>query len=417
MTVWTLGLNHRTAPIELRERFSFASEQLEQSLRALRERFETHKEVAILSTCNRTEIYCAGDEVSLPQTLSWLAESGKTKIDLLQSHIYKLEGVASARHAFRVASGLDSMVLGESQILGQLKSAVRLAADTGALGTTLNQMFQRSFAVAKEVRSNTDIGSSSISMAAASVRLASQIFENIKDTNILFVGAGEMIELCATHFAAKSPRSITIANRTASRAQALATRHGAQTLALSDVNARLADFDIVVSCTASPEALIGLEAVKSALRKRKCRPIFMVDLAVPRDISPAVKRLQDIYLYTVDDLTTVINNAQNQRKGAVVTAEVIIDEGVQKFMNWLSSRHHVPMIQQLNSQADGWRQAELARARKRIEKGQNIDEVLECLSLGVMKKMLNGPLRELHHPEDHQRQKALEAVKQMFLNT
>lgn len=417
MTVWTLGLNHRTAPIELRERFSFASEQLEQSLRTLRQRFDTHKEVAILSTCNRTEIYCAGEAASLPQTLSWLAESGRTKVDLLQNHTYKLEGIASARHAFRVASGLDSMVLGESQILGQLKDAVRLAADTGALGTTLNQMFQRSFAVAKEVRSNTEIGAHSISMAAASVRLASRIFENIKDTNILFIGAGEMTALCVTHFAAKSPRGITIANRTPARASELAAAHGAKTMALADIETRLAEFDIVVSCTASPVPLLRLAAVKAALRQRKCRPIFMVDLAVPRDIAPEVKNLQDVYLYSVDDLTTVINNAQSQRMGAVVNAEVIIDEGVQKFMAWLSSRNHVPMIQQLNAQADGWRQAELARARKRIEKGQSIDEVLEGLSVGLMKKMLNGPLRELHHPEDVQRRKALEAVKQMFLST
>ncbi|MEY2948115.1 MAG: Glutamyl-tRNA reductase, partial [Pseudomonadota bacterium] len=235
MAVWTLGLNHRTAPIDLRERFAFASEKLENALLGLRESFDSHKEVAILSTCNRTEIYCAGDDVHLPQTLAWLAEKGQTNVDVLQSHIYRLEGDASARHAFRVASGLDSMVLGESQILGQLKDAVKLAADTGALGTTLNQLFQRSFAVAKEVRTSTEIGVHSISMAAASVRLASRIFENIKDTHVLFVGAGEMIELCVAHFAVKSPRSITIANRSAERAQALAATHGGRSIALVDL--------------------------------------------------------------------------------------------------------------------------------------------------------------------------------------
>ena len=251
MTVWTLGLNHRTAPIELRERFSFASEQLEQSLRTLRQRFDTHKEVAILSTCNRTEIYCAGEAASLPETLSWLAESGRTKVDLLQNHTYKLEGIASARHAFRVASGLDSMVLGESQILGQLKDAVRLAADTGALGTTLNQMFQRSFAVAKEVRSNTEIGAHSISMAAAAVRLAGQLFENLGSTRVLFVGAGEMIELCATHFAAKNPKSITVANRTMERGERLASQFGGDVMRLADLPDRLHEFDAVISSTAS----------------------------------------------------------------------------------------------------------------------------------------------------------------------
>ena len=417
MAVWTLGLNHRTAPIDLRERFAFASEQLENSLIGLRQSFDSHKEVAILSTCNRTEIYCAGDAVQLPQTLSWLAEKGQTNIEVLQSHIYRLEGDASARHAFRVASGLDSMVLGESQILGQLKDAVKLAADTGALGTTLNQLFQRSFAVAKEVRTSTEIGVHSISMAAASVRLASRIFENIKDTHVLFVGAGEMIELCVAHFGAKSPRSITIANRSAERAEALATAHGGKAIALADLPKRLHEFDIVISCTASTLPLIGLGAVKSALRKRKNSPIFMVDLAVPRDIEPEVKDLRDVYLYTVDDLTDVISSGQSQRQAAVVDAEVIIDAGVQKFMAWLDQRTHVPLIQELNSQADTWRQAELIRARKLIEKGQPLDEVLEAFSMGLMKKMLNGPLRELHHAEGAQRDKAREAVRKMFLNT
>ena len=404
MAVWTLGLNHRTAPIDLRERFAFASEQLENSLIGLRQSFESHKEVAILSTCNRTEIYCAGDAVQLPQTLSWLAEKGQTQVEVLQSHIYRLEGDASARHAFRVASGLDSMVLGESQILGQLKDAVKLAADTGALGTTLNQLFQRSFAVAKEVRTSTEIGAHSISMAAASVRLASRIFENIKDTHVLFVGAGEMIELCVAHFGAKLPRSITIANRSIERAQALAAAHGGKSIALADLPKKLHEFDIVISCTAS------------TLRARKNKPIFMVDLAVPRDIEPEVKDLRDVYLYTVDDLTEVINSGQSQRQAAVVDAEVIIDDGVRKFMSWLDQRTHVPLIQELNSQADTWRQAELIRARKLIEKGQPLEEVLEAFSLGLMKKMLNGPLRELHHAEVEQRDKAREAVRKMFLN-
>ena len=416
MAVWTLGLNHRTAPIDLRERFALASDQLLLSLQGLRSTLTSHKEVAILSTCNRTEIYCAGEQVQWQQTLGWLADVGKAQVDTLQSHIYRLEGGASARHAFRVASGLDSMVLGESQILGQFKDAVRLAADSGALGTTLNQLFQRSFAVAKEVRTVTEIGAHSISMAAASVRLASRIFEDIQDTHVLFVGAGEMIELCVAHFAAKSPRSITIANRSAQRADMLAHAHGGRSIALADLPTRLQEFDIVISCTASTLPLIGLGAVQSALRARKNRPMFMVDLAVPRDIEPEVKKLSGVYLYTVDDLTQVIQSGQNQRQEAVAEAEVIIDQGVQKFMAWLAQRNHVPLIQELNLQADTWRQTELSRARKRIDKGQSVDSVLEALSLGLMKKMLNGPLRELNHPDAAQREKALLAVKQIFLN-
>ena len=416
MAVWTLGLNHRTAPIDLRERFALASDQLLLSLQGLRSTLTSHKEVAILSTCNRTEIYCAGEQVQWQQTLGWLADVGKAQVDTLQSHIYRLEGGASARHAFRVASGLDSMVLGESQILGQFKDAVRLAADSGALGSTLNQLFQRSFAVAKEVRTVTEIGAHSISMAAASVRLACRIFEDIQDTHVLFVGAGEMIELCVAHFAAKSPRSITIANRSAQRADMLAHAHGGRSIALADLPTRLQEFDIVISCTASTLPLIGLGAVQSALRARKNRPMFMVDLAVPRDIEPEVKKLSGVYLYTVDDLTQVIQSGQNQRQEAVAEAEVIIDQGVQKFMAWLAQRNHVPLIQELNLQADTWRQTELSRARKRIDKGQSVDSVLEALSMGLMKKMLNGPLRELNHPDAAQREKALLAVKQIFLD-
>jgi len=226
-----------------------------------------------------------------------------------------------------------------------------------------------------------------------------------------------MIELCVDHFAARSPRSITIANRSMDKGQALAYKHGGQAISLADLPAQLSRFDVVISCTASTSPLIELADVKRALRTRKSRPFFMVDLAVPRDIESAVKSLQDVYLYTIDDLTEVINSGKNQRLEAVVDAEVIIDAGVQRFMAWLSQRRDVPIIQELTCQADAWRQAELARARKNIEKGQDIDYVLECLSTGLMKKMLNGPLRELHNPNSEEREQALVAVKKMFLKT
>lgn len=415
MAVWTLGLNHRTAPLDLRAGFVFASEQLGEKLNGLRRSFDSHREVTILSTCNRTEVYCAGDAVQLPQTLDWLAAAGRTDSEALRKHIYCLEGDASARHAFRVASGLDSMVLGESQILGQLKDAVRIAGEAGALGTTLNQLFQRSFAVAKEVRSSTEIGLHSISLAAAAVRLATRIFENVSEHHVLLVGAGEMIELCAAHFAAKSPRSMTVANRSLDRAEALATRHGGRGMALADLPARLHEFDIVISCTASTLPLIGLGAVKSALQLRRRRPMFMVDLAVPRDIEPQVKSLADVYLYTLDDLSEVVNSGQTQRQAAVQSAELIIDGGVRKFMAWLDQRGHVPVIQDLNLRAENWRQAELARARRQIENGQDIDSVLEAVTNGLMKKMLNGPLRELHHAGAAERAHARSAVERFFL--
>ena len=415
MAVWTLGLNHRTAPIDLRERFAFASERLEQCLSGLRQKFESHKEVTILSTCNRTEIYCAGDQTQLPQTLAWLAETGKTPIDELASHTYRLEGDASARHAFRVASGLDSMVLGETQILGQLKDAVKFATDTGALGTTLNQLFQRSFAVAKEVRSTTEIGAHSISMSAAAVRLASQIFEDLTKIKVLFVGAGEMIELVVTHFAAKNPRSMAIANRSMDRGEKLANQYGAEVMRLSELPDRLHEFDAVISCTASTLPLIGLGAVERALKKRRNRPMFMVDLAVPRDIEPEVKSLEDVYLYTIDDLASVIQTGQAHRQAAVAEAEVIIDAGVQSFMHWMLQRGSVPLIQQLNAQADEWREAEMTRARKMLAKGDDPEKVLEALSRGLTQKMLHGAMAELREADPEHVAQATHAVQRLFL--
>ena len=396
MAVWTLGLNHTTAPLDLRGRFAFAVDQLAPTLQGLRsdlaQRTDQTPEAAILSTCNRTEIYCAGDQAATADTLRWLAQAGGVSAQELQSHTYLLEGNEAARHAFRVASGLDSMVLGEAQILGQLKDAVRAAEEAGALGTTLNQLFQRSFAVAKEVRTATEIGAHSISMAAASVRLASQLFEDLKDIKVLFVGAGEMIELVVTHFAAKQPRSMAIANRSMERGEKLAGRFGAEVMRLAELPDRLHEFDAVISCTASTLPLIGLGAVERALRQRKHRPMFMVDLAVPRDIEPEVKSLEDVYLYTVDDLSVVVQTGQANRQAAVAQAEVIIDAGVQSFANWLDQRSNVPLIQQLNTQADEWRQAELARARKQLAKGDDVEAVLEALSRG-----LTVGLAGLHH--------------------
>ena len=327
-------------------------------------------EAAIISTCNRTEIYCAAEHVALDHTVDWLAESGGVAPALLRSHAYTLHDDQAARHAFRVASGLDSMVLGEAQILGQMKDAVRAAETAGALGSTLNQLFQRSFAVAKEVRTATEIGAHSISMAAAAVRLAASCSKTCKQTRVLFVGAGEMIDLAATHFAAKQPKSIVIANRTLERGEKLASRFGGEAMRLADLPARLAEFDIVVSCTASTLPLIGLGAVERALKLRKHRPMFMVDLAVPRDIEPEVKALEDVYLYTVDDLAQVVQQGHASRQAAVAQAEVIIDAGVQSFMHWLDQRGTVPLIQQLNAQTDEWRAAELARARKLLAKGE-----------------------------------------------
>jgi glutamyl-tRNA reductase len=419
MAVWALGINHNTAPLDLRGRFAFALDQIEPTLKGLRQTLSSRPEAAIISTCNRTEIYCAGDTPELEPTLHWLAHAGGVSPALLRSHAYTLENGLAARHAFRVASGLDSMVLGEPQILGQVKDAVRAADQAGALGSTLSQLFQRSFAVAKEVRSSTEIGAQSISMAAAVVRLAGQLFENLNDVKVLFVGAGEMIELTATHFAARQPKTMVIANRTLERGEKLASRFGGEVMRLADIPDRLHEFDAVVSCTASTLPIIGLGAVERALKRRKHRPMLMVDLAVPRDIEPEVKALGDVYLYTVDDLAGVVQAAQANRQAAVAQAEVIIDAGVQSFMHWVDQRNPihgvVPLIQQLNAQTDEWRAAEIARARKLLAKGENVDAVLEALSRGITQKMLHGALAELHAGDASARERASSAVQHFFL--
>ena len=420
MTVFTLGLNHMTAPVDLRGRFAFAPEQLSPALQGFRERLQRSlPEAALLSTCNRTELYVAADVTQfgslVAPAIDWLAQHGGVSGEQLRSHTYVLEQRDAARHVFRVASGLDSMVLGEPQILGQMKQAVREAGAAGTLGTTLHQLFQRSFAVAKDVRTSTDIGAHSISMAAASVRLAAQLFEDLRDIQVLFVGAGEMIELVATHFAARAPRHMAIANRTLERGERLAGRFGAQALRLADLPQRLHEFDAIISCTASTLPIIGLGAVRSALKTRRQRPIFMVDLAVPRDIEPEVATLSNVYLYTVDDLSALVQSAGEKRQAAVAQAEAIIDAGVQSFSHWLDQRASVPLIQALNARTDDWRAGEIARARKLLAKGADIDSVLEALSRGLTQKLLHGTLAELHASDGEQRAQMAQTVARLFL--
>ena len=419
MSVWALGLNHNTAPLDLRGRFTFSMDQMAMTLKGLRQAHAQHPEATILSTCNRTEVYCASNAPALDHTLAWLAGSGGVSAEMLRAHTYFLQGDEAARHVFRVASGLDSMVLGEPQILGQMKDAVRAAEGAGAMGSTLHQLFQRSFAVAKVVRSTTEIGAHSISMAAASVRLAGQLFEDLATIKILFVGAGEMIDLAATHFAARNPALMVIANRTMERGESLARKFGAQTMPLADLPARLHEFDAVISCTASVLPIIGLGAVERAVKQRKSRPIFMIDLAVPRDIEPEVKALPDIYLYTVDDLAQVVQTGKDSRQAAVAEAEIIIDAGVQNFMHWLDQRDPVygvvPLIQQIQAQTDEWRALEIARAKKLLSRGESIDSVLEALARGMSQKMLHGTLAELHSGDANHREATAQTVSKLFL--
>lgn len=421
MPVWTLGLNHHSAPLDIRGRFAFALEHMAPALHGLRQNVPHQPEAAIVSTCNRTEVYCASRRVEIDHTLHWLAQAGGIPANTLRSYTYVLQDDTAARHAFRVASGLDSMVLGEPQILGQMKHAARAAQQAGSLGRTLGQMFQRSFAVAKQVRNSTAIGLHSISMAAAAVRLAKQVFNNdLKPIRILFVGAGEMVELAATHFAAQNPLQITIANRTMQRGQAIAARCGGSVMPLAHIPERLHEFDAVLSCTASTLPIIGLGAVERALKKRQHRPVFMVDLAVPRDIEPEVHALPDVHLYTVDDLASVVQTGHAHRQAAVAQAEAIVEQGVHHFMRWLHQRDPatgtVPLIRQVQQQANTWRQAEIARARKQVARGINLDEVLDQLTARLSNKLLHGALVQLHHADPLHQSEAADMLERIFLH-
>jgi glutamyl-tRNA reductase len=396
MKLFTLGLNHQTAPLAIRERVVFDAERLQPALVEL-----IHQpvgEVAILSTCNRTELYCASGE---PQAaLEWLAGYHRVQPQELKPHVYTLPQGEAVRHAFRVASGLDSMVIGEPQILGQMKEAVRAAESAGTLGTLLSKLFQRSFAVAKEVRSNTGIGTNVVSMAAAAVKLAARIFPSLAEQKVLLIGAGDMIELCATHFAAQRPRAMAVANRTFERGAQLARRFNARSIELRDLPEHLPEYDIVITCTASSLPIIGKGTMERTVRSRRHRPIFMVDLAVPRDIEPEVANMDDVFLYTIDDLAATVREGLDARQSAVAQAEAIIESQVGSFLHWMKTREMVPLIRQLRESAEENRQREVERAARMLARGDDPKAVLEALSHGLTNKLLHAPTQALNQGEE-----------------
>ena len=396
MALFTLGINHRTAPLSVREQVAFHAEELRRALGDLAGRARAH-EVAILSTCNRTELYCQAES---PQVIGqWLSEYRRVPHGDIEPYLYVHPEREAVRHAFRVASGLDSMVLGEPQILGQMKEAIRIAREEGTLGATLNKLFQNSFAVAKDVRSTTAIGANIVSMAAAAVRLAGRIFERITDQRVLFIGAGEMIELCATHVAAQQPRQIVVANRTVDRGRVLAERFGATAIRLEDVAERLPEFDIVITCTASQLPILGLGLVERAIKARRHRPMFMVDLAVPRDVEVEVGQLDDVFLYTVDDLAQVVQEGMEARQSAVVDAEAIVDARVDGFLQWLHARDSVPVIRALRDGTERVRRHEMEHALKLLARGDDPAAVLDQLSHRLTNKFLHAPTQALQQIE------------------
>lgn len=411
MQLTAVGLNHQTAPLSIREKLAFAAACLPEAVRNLA-RSNAATEAVILSTCNRTELYCVGDSEEI---IRWLADYHSLPIEEISPYLYTLGMQETVLHAFRVACGLDSMVLGEPQILGQIKDAVRVAQEQESMGKKLNALFQKTFSVAKEVRTDTAVGENSVSMASASVKLAEQIFPDIGDLNVLFIGAGEMIELVATYFAAKSPRLMTVANRTLARAQELCDKLGvnAEPCLLSDLPAILHEYDVVVSSTASQLPIVGKGMVERALKQRQSMPLFMLDLAVPRDIEAEVGDLNDAYLYTVDDMVNIVQSGKEARQKAAAAAETLVSEKVAEFVRQQQGRQSVPLIRALRDEGEKARKQVLENAMKQLAKGATAEEVLERLSIQLTNKLLHSPTQTLNKAGEEDKD-LVHAVAQIY---
>jgi glutamyl-tRNA reductase len=392
MAVNILGINHKTAPVALREKVAFAEDGLVAALTTLREEMGV-AEALILSTCNRTEVYWSGT-ASGSDLSQWLERHHGNNLDLAAS-LYIHQESRAIEHAFSVASGLDSMVLGEVQILGQLKDAYRIAQESGSTGPILNKLFQAAFSAAKRVRTETRIGANAVSLASATVSLARRVYEDLSAHNALLVGAGDMNALTARHFMSAGIKRMVIANRTLSRAQTLAAELNAHAVPLSDLDQELAAADIVISCTASLEPLISKRAVEAAIRARRRRPIFMVDMAVPRDIDPEVAELEDVYLFSIDDLQQLVDENIQQREVAAGGARLLITEEVARFLAESRAQDAGPAIRALRQQADGIRQQTVEQARRMLQAGKSTDEVLDYLANTLTNRLLHAPTQAL----------------------
>jgi len=413
MSLLALGINHKTAPVEIRERVAFEPAQITHALRDLVAQ-PAISEAAIVSTCNRTELYCGLDHADLAMVTSWLSNYHKLGDRDIQPYIYAHPDQEAVRHLLRVASGLDSMVLGEPQILGQMKDAYLAANQAGTLGGSLDRLFQHTFAVAKQVRTDTQIGASPVSVAFAAVSLAKQIFSNLNEHTALLIGAGETIELAARHLHESGIGRMVIANRTIERAHNLASEFNAYAISLPDIPSHLAEADIVISSTASPLPILGKGSVESALKKRKHRPILMIDIAVPRDIETEVGELDDVYLYTVDDMQEIIQEGLKSRQEAAEQAEEIIDTQVSHFMAWLQSLGAVSTIRAMREKAERNRDAELQAALAALASGKNPELVLKQFAHRLTNKLIHTPSVQLKQAGYEGRQEIFDAVRTIF---
>ncbi|RRQ22382.1 glutamyl-tRNA reductase [Thiohalobacter thiocyanaticus] len=413
MSLIALGINHRTAPVDIRERVAFPAERMPEALRELTG-LPGVQEGAILSTCNRTEIYCHLDQAEHQPILDWLSAYHHLGREQLQPYVYVHPDLDAVKHLLRVSSGLDSMVLGEPQILGQLKEAFQAAAETGTVSHLLNRLFQHTFSVAKQIRTDTAIGASPVSVAFAAVRLARQIYGDLSETTALLIGAGETIELAARHLHEQQLGRMIIANRTVERAHALATQFNGYAIALDEIPAHLAEADIIIASTASQTPVLRRDAIKAALKSRKHKPVFMVDIAVPRDIDPAVGELEDVYLYSIDDLQLVIQEGLKSRREAAHQAEEIVEVQAAHFYGWLRSLDAVQTIRACRDQADARRREVLDKALAQLRQGRDPEAVLEFLAHTLTNKLLHAPSVNLRQAGYDGRADLIEAARELF---
>ena len=412
MPLKILGLNHNTAPVEIREQVVFAGDEIARALTQVRD-LEGVEEAVLLSTCNRTEFYVITDDDGEARLREWLLDSKNLHPSFSES-MFELDGDEAIRHIFRVACGLDSMVLGEPQILGQLKEAHREAAAADASGKDLGRLFQHTYSVAKKVRTDTEIGSSPVSVAYAAVTLAQQFFAGFSQHTAVLVGAGVTVELLAKHLSRKGIGRLFVANRDVERARNLASKFGGFALPLSELEGTLPEADILITSTASADPVITFEQVKAAIKARKRRPIFAVDIAVPRDIEAKVSTLDDVYLYTVDDLDKVVTKGQGDRETAAIDANRILDDEIVRYLSIERSKQVAPVIAALRNQGDAIREEVMEQARRRLAQGVKLDEVIEYATAALMKKLLHNPSVRLREAGESSDEQTIQIARSLF---
>jgi glutamyl-tRNA reductase len=413
MPLFTIGISHHTAPIEIREKVAIARSEYSSRARELCA-LPGVEEVVILGTCNRTEIYCLSTTDGKQSLVDWIHRINDLSAGELDQHLYDHEGEAAARHLIRVASGLDSLVIGETQILGQLKEAWQQAHDAGSLGKVLDRLFQHTFNAAKAIRTQSGISDHTVSVAYTAVVLARQIFGDLKTQTVVLVGAGEMVQLCGRYLRDHGIDKLLIVNRSLGKAEELAAEMGATAMTLDQLGEALPRADILISSTASPDPVVMKADIKAALRKRRHRPMFLVDIAVPRDIDPQISKLKDVYLYTIDDLQQVVDENMEQRTAAARSASPDVDEAVKGFMRWLSGIRAARTLKRIRDQSHEFEQELTERALRKLEAGQNPADVLEQLTKTLTNKILHLPSKRLREAAETQDYEVLKAADRIF---